>query len=159
MIMENIVAEEIKIICFYLENEQYGLEVEQVLGINPILLIMRVPGVPDFIEGIIKIKGKIIPVIDLRKRFEMVSENSGKEKIIIVKIGGILTGIIVGQVLGVRSASVQNVERPAPVLGQADFLKGVINMGEGVVFLLDLTRLLNREEAGTLSTVYNKVDS
>jgi purine-binding chemotaxis protein CheW len=147
---------EIKVLLFYLLDEQYGLDVSQVLGVNPMVEISRVPRAPHFVEGVIRIRGKIIPIIDLRKRFGMDRNDSDQNdsnkssKVIVVKSGGILTGLIVDGVSKVITISSQLIEPISPAFHHADFLKGVGKLEKQLLFFLDLEKLLSDKEMKTM---------
>lgn len=147
--------EEIKVVCFNLSDEEYALNVDHVLGVNPVMKITRVPGVPDFVEGVIKIKGHVIPLIDLRRRFGMEGLERGKKsRIIITRTGEMRIGIIVDNVTGVISAGLQQIEPPSGILNRAKFLKGVVNIGGRLLLMLDMDKLISQEENRTLADIH-----
>lgn len=147
-----------KVVCFNLASEEYGLDVTQVLGVNPIIEITHVPKAPEFVEGVIRIRGKVIPVIDLRKRLGMEKKEYGKKsRIIIAKVSGVRAGIIVDGASSVINIPTQNVEPPSEVLNHANLLKGVGNLEKKLLLLLDLDKILSPEETETLAGVHEKV--
>lgn len=148
---------DLKVVCFNLENEEYGVDVSQVLGVNPMIEITRVPKAPDFVEGVIRIREKVIPVIDLRKRFGMEKIEPGKKsRIIIVKVRGVRSGVIVDGASGVIGISGENIEPPSPILNHASFLKGVGKLEKRLVLLLDLDKIFSAEEAEGLAEVHKQ---
>lgn len=156
--VEEIVTKEMKVICFNLANEEFGLDVSQVLGVNPMMEIYHVPKAPDFVEGVVRIRNKVIPVIDLRKRLGIEKrEHSKKSRIIIAKLSGVRAGIIVDGVSSVIDIPSQNVEPPSSVLDHASLLKGVGKLEKRLLLLLDLDKILETEEAQILGEVHKEV--
>lgn len=149
-----------KAVCFNAGHEEFGLDVNQVLGINPMLEIMRVPRTPHFVEGVIRIKGKVIPVIDLRKRLGIEKrENRMSSRIVIAKVSGVRTGMIVDGVSGVIDIPAKNLEPPSKVINHTSVLKAVGNLEKRILLLLDMDKLLSRGEAKTLAGVHKLVES
>jgi len=162
MISAKRTTSEIKVLLFHLLDELYGLDVSQVLGVNPMVEISRVPRAPHFVEGVIRIRGKIIPIIDLRKRFGM-DRNDGDQsgynkstKVIVVKSGGILTGLIVDGVSKVITIPSQMIEPISPAFHHADFLKGVGKLEKQLLLFLDLEKLLSDKEMKTIARLPNE---
>lgn len=142
---------EVNFVCFNLAGEEYGLDLKQVLGVNRIMEISILPQGPDFIEGTINIRGKIIPVIDLRKRLGMdKKEYTKRSRIIISKLSGVRVGIIVDEVSKVLGIPTQMIEPPSSAQNQGRFLKGVGNLGKGLLLLLDLDKILSKKEIDDL---------
>lgn len=159
MAEEKGIEKGMKVVCFNLGNEEYGLDVNQVLGVNPMLEITHVPKAPGFVEGVIRIREKIIPVIDLRKQFGMEKkEYSKKTRIIVAKVGGVRVGIIVDGASEVISIPAQNMEPPSPVLNHHNLLKGVGRLEKKLLLLVDLDKILSMEEVETLAEVHKKVE-
>ncbi len=142
-----------KHMCFQLGNETYGLpilDVREIIGLMP---ITAVPRAPAFVRGVINLRGKVIPVIDLRLQFGMEPCPATDQTVVIVVQctveGRSLTmGLLVDRVLEVLSIGSDQVE-PPPSFGateSADFLMGVGKSGQRVVFLLDIARLLSARD-------------
>jgi purine-binding chemotaxis protein CheW len=139
-----------QLVSFILDKEEYGVEVLKVREIIRMPNITRVPNTPHYVEGVINLRGKVIPIISLRKRFSLdVSENDGRTRIIVMDMANELTGFIVdsvAEVIRITSGEIQ----PAPpvVTGSVDqeYLSGVINREDRLLVLLNLERLLSQEE-------------
>lgn len=158
MVEEKVVEKEIKVVCFNLANEEFGLDVSRVLGVNPMMEIYHVPKAPDFVEGVIRIRERVIPVIDLRKRLGMETiKYSRKARIVIAKVSGVRLGIIVDGISSVIDIPTQNVEPPSDVLDHASLLKGVGKLEKRLLLLLDLDKILEAEEVQTLAEVHKEV--
>ena len=154
---EKTIEKEKRFVCFNLLDEEYGLDVSHVLGINPMVEVVRVPKVPDFVEGIMRIRGTVLPVIDLRKRFGLPGNgHDGKSRIMVVRASGVLTGLIVDGVSKVIGIPVENIEPPSPVLKQAKFLSGVGRLDNGLLLILDANRILSTKEVRSLATTVNR---
>ncbi len=144
-----------KYMTFQLANEIYGLEILKVREIIGLMDITRVPRSADFIRGVINLRGKVIPVADLRLKFGMDACQATDQTVIIVVqclVGGrnLTMGILVDQVLEVLKIEPAQIEGP-PSLGEvateSQFVLGVGKAGERVVFLLDIARVLGNESA------------
>jgi len=142
-----------KHMCFQLGAENYGLpilDVREIIGLMP---ITAVPRAPSFVRGIINLRGKVIPVIDLRLQFGMEESPATDQTVIIVvqcSVDGLpLTmGLLVDRVLEVLAIGADQIEPPPSfgVANSAEFLLGVGKAGQRVVFLLDIARLLSARE-------------
>jgi purine-binding chemotaxis protein CheW len=139
-----------KYMSFKLADEIYGLEILKVREIIGLMDITRVPRTQEFVRGVINLRGKVIPVIDLRLKFGMPSAEATDQTVIIVvqcNVGDrLLTmGLLVDQVLEVLSIEGSAIEA-TPSLGDSSvdtsFILGVGKTGERVVFLLDIARVL-----------------
>jgi purine-binding chemotaxis protein CheW len=139
-----------KYMTFQLADEIYGLEILKVREIIGLMDITRVPRSAAFIRGVINLRGKVIPVVDLRLKFGMDACQATEQTVIIVvqyaAAGRNLTmGILVDQVLEVLQIEPAQIE-PAPAFGDAavetQFILGVGKAGERVVFLLDIGKVL-----------------
>lgn len=151
-----------KYMTFQLAKEEYGLEILKVREIIGLMEITRVPRTRDFIRGVINLRGKVIPVVDLRLKFGMAAcEPTDQTVIIVVQYsldGGrpLTMGILVDQVLEVLSIDGTHIE-PPPSLGSAsldsEFILGVGKHEKRIVFLLDIARVLSTAEATDVARV------
>lgn len=137
-----------KYLTFRIGPEAYGLEILKVREIIGLMAITAVPRTPDYIKGVVNLRGKVIPVIDLRTKFGMeLKESTDETCVIVVDIGDIEMGIIVdavSEVLEIGSADVEDV----PTFGSevnTDFILGMGKVGEKVIILLDISRVLGKE--------------
>ncbi len=146
-----------KYLTFTLEEEEYGigiLKVKEIIGMMP---VTSVPKTPDFVKGVINLRGKVIPVIDLRLKFSMESINyTDRTCIIVVEIDAnettILIGIVVDAVSEVINIKDDEVEE-TPQFGtrlNTEYIHGMAKMEGGVKILLDIDRVLNTEEIQAL---------
>jgi purine-binding chemotaxis protein CheW len=149
-----------KYMTFKLADEAYGLEIRKVLEIIGLMDITRVPRAEDFIRGVINLRGRVIPVVDLRLKFGMAAcEATDQTVIIVVQYtchGQQMTmGILVDQVLEVLPIEANQIE-PPPTFGttaiSTDFILGVGKADKRVIFLVDIGKVLNAKENDALAT-------
>jgi len=151
-----------QLVSFKLSNEEFGVKITQVQEINRLESITKVPNSPSFIEGVSNLRGNVIPVISLRKRFSMDNkESDDKTRLIIVDIQGNKTGLIVDSVSEVLRMPKKNIEITPPVISSsvdAEFMAGIgkLNDGKRMVILLNLQRLLSDTETKELESVKQK---
>lgn len=136
----------IKVIVFQLQDEDYGLPLEQVRSIERMQPITRVPGVAPFIKGVINLRGLVIPIIDLRLRLHMeAATDLDQTRMIIVRAQDKEVGLIVDRANDVVDVPLDSIE-PAPgsVGGQEDeYINGVVKVEKKLLMLLNLEYVLN----------------
>ena len=135
-----------QMVIFRLAREEYGLPITKVQEINRLVRATRLPQTPSFLEGIINLRGRIIPVIDLRKRFGLeIAEHTEDSRIIVVDVCGQTVGVIVDAVHEVVTLPETAIE-PAPPASSLDgrFLRGVGKREERLLLLLDIDRLFDQ---------------
>jgi purine-binding chemotaxis protein CheW len=146
-----------KYLTFTLANEEYGigiLKIKEIIGMMP---VTTVPQTPKFVKGVINLRGKVIPVIDLRLRFGMESiDYTERTCIIVVEIDGTLgtvqIGIVVDSVSEVLNIKGEDIE-DTPTFGtklDTNYILGMAKMEGGVKILLDIDRVLNNKEISVL---------
>ena len=147
-----------KYMTFQLAEEIYGLEILKVREIIGVMEITRVPRAPDFVRGVINLRGRVIPVVDLRTKFGMPQVAATEQTVIIVvqveAAGRTLTmGVLVDLVLEVLDIQAGAIE-PTPDLGAGtvdhEFILGVGKHGHKVVFLLDIAQVLSAADVSAL---------
>lgn len=147
---EYIVAQEGKYLTFALGKEEYGLEILQVREIIGMMHITVLPRVPGYVKGVINLRGKIIPVIELRLKFGMESIAYTSETcIIVLNLKDIMMGIIVDRVSEVVDILKDRIEQ-APHMGadiNTDFITGMGKVGDKVVILLNIEKILTADQA------------
>ncbi len=153
-------AEEIQLVVFTLRSGdnicEYGVPITQVQEINRLTKPTKLPQVPDFVEGIINLRGKIIPVIDLKKRFAMSgAEQTDDSRIIVVEVGGQTVGIVVDEVTEVLRLPVASIEPPPAIIGgiTAEYLTGVGKLDNRLLIMLDMTKILTETEKRELESL------
>jgi purine-binding chemotaxis protein CheW len=143
-----------KLVVFELNGEAYGVEVGVVQSIIPMQHISVVPGAPAFIEGVINLRGAVVPVVDLRTRFGLpLPASDRKSVIVIIELTGLQIGLIVDKVTDVIKMAQEVIESPSPLLTSVDtaYLHGIGKFKERLVILLNLTRVFSFEEQQALT--------
>ena len=146
-----------KYLTFVLNEEEYGIgiiKIKEIIGMMP---ITTVPQTPDFIKGVINLRGKVIPVVDLRLRFSMTSiDYNDRTCIIVVEIEGpagtVMIGIVVDAVSEVLNIKAEEIE-DTPTFGttlDTDYILGMAKMEGGVKILLDIDQVLSQDEVAVL---------
>lgn len=148
-----------KYLTFFLDEEQYGIDIAQVKEIIAVMKITSVPRTPKYVSGVINLRGTIIPIIDTRARFDMEIQEYGEQTaIIIVEIRQISIGFVVDQVEEVLSIDDSNIAEP-PKFGtniNTDFIKNMGRVGDNVIMNLDIEKLFESEEIAMLETMAKK---
>jgi purine-binding chemotaxis protein CheW len=137
-----------QVALFELGGETYGLDIGTVHEIIRMQPITRVPKAPFFVEGVINLRGKVIPVVDMRKRFALEkSDRTKNNRIVVVAINGTTIGIIVDAVTEVLRIPNAAVEPASSIItaGDTDYLQGIAKLGDRMVILLDLGKILSKD--------------
>jgi purine-binding chemotaxis protein CheW len=138
-------ANEGKYLTFALGKEEYGLEILKVKEIIGIMDITAVPQVPDYVKGVINLRGKVIPVISLRRKFGMEEIDYTDETcIIVMNLNEVLIGIIIDKVQEVLDIEQNNIEPPpsSGIAGKSEYILGMGKVGESVKILLNIDKIL-----------------
>lgn len=138
---------ELQIVGFRIGRETFGLPISIVREIVRVPEITSIPNAPDYIEGVINLRGRIIPVVDLRKRFGEVVINSDKRnRIIVVELESRNIGLIVNSASEVLKIPPSDIEAPHAVFqeGELNYITGVGKLRGRLVMLLDLGKILQR---------------
>ena len=127
-----------------LAEEEYAVDISQSKQIIKVSKITPVPNTPDYVRGVINLRGQIVPVIDLRKRFG-ITGTVEKERIITIEFDDILIGILVDEIKEVLWYDVEKELESAPDIDSSirqDYIKGVVKKGKRLIVLIDLEKLL-----------------
>lgn len=145
--MERVV-EEGKYLTFKLADEYYGLEILRVREIIGMMTVTHVPGTPEFIRGIINLRGKVIPVMDLRRKFGLQDvEHTALTCIVVVEVSGVQIGAIVDEVSEVLNIAGKDIEEP-PNFGNGvdtSFIIGIGKVKDRVMILLDTEKVISHD--------------
>ena len=147
---------ELQVVGFRIGRETFGLPISIVREIVRVPEITFVPNAPDYIEGVINLRGRIIPIVDLRKRFgERVFEPSKKNRIVVVELETRAIGLIVNSASEVLRIPPSEIEEPHNVFkeGELNYITGVGKLNGRLVILLDLNRILERGELQRIDDV------
>jgi purine-binding chemotaxis protein CheW len=150
-------GELIQLVSFHVGGEEFGLDILRVQEIIRIQSLTRVPNSPDFVDGVINLRGKIIPVIALRKRFGLPEQAHDKQtRIVVVEVNGNVLGFIVDSVSEVLRIPAGTVE-PPPRLGKVEreYVSGVGKLDDRLLILLDVDRLMSESDQSMIQEVAN----
>lgn len=151
-----------QLVLFDLMNEHYGIEIATVDGIIKMQEVVSVPHAPAFVEGVTNLRGSVLPVIDLRKRFGMPpSEATNDTRIVVVNIEGTRkVGMIVDAVTEVLTIPEDSIEPTPPIVSTIDssFIIGIAKVDDRLVILLDLASVLNEKEKSSLKSLPESVE-
>ncbi len=140
---------ELHVVGFRIGRETFAVPIELVHEIVRVPDITAVPDAPDFVEGVINLRGKIISIVDLRKRFgETAIKSSKKNRILVAEVGGKMVGLIVDAASEVLKIPPADVEPPPNVFaeGELNYITGVGKLNGRLIMLVDLEQILQRGE-------------
>lgn len=136
-------GEEQQVVIFQLNDQQYALPIQETQEIIRMTGITRVPNTKNYVEGIINLRGSIVPVINLNRRLDLpLQDYTDATRIIVVEYEGQKVGIIVDNVLEVGRYTAAEMEPPAETGDNTDYLRGIIKKGDRLWLLLNLGRIL-----------------
>jgi purine-binding chemotaxis protein CheW len=148
-------SETIQVVSFKIGSEEYGVDIAQVQEINRMVAITHVPRAPHFMEGVINLRGQLIPIIDLRTRFGMPrAEHTKNTRIVVTEVGPTRVGMVVDSVSEVLRLATDQIE-PAPemITGvDTEYIRGVGKIEDRLIILLDLARIISAGERRELET-------
>jgi len=132
-------------VVFRLENEEYGIDILRVKEIKEMMRITRVPKASHFVRGVINLRGEVLPVIDLRKKFNLPEgKESDSTRIIIVSVDDITVGLVVDTSSEVIEISSDSIEEAPDGVGSVDqgIIYGIGKVGERLIILLDIVKII-----------------
>ncbi len=135
----------LQLVSFTLKDEEYAVDILNVQEINRITEITQVPNSPDYVEGVINLRGKVMPVINLRKKFGIEEKETDEtSRIIIMDIRGVTNGLIVDSVSEVLRIPADTVEPPPQMSSglNSRFIKGIAKLENRLIILIDINRLI-----------------
>jgi purine-binding chemotaxis protein CheW len=147
---------ETQLVVFVLENEEFACNISDVREVLKMVRVTPLPRSIDFVEGVINLRGEVIPVIDLRKRFNLDDvERTDDSRIIIVEVESRMVGLIVDSVSEVIRMVNENIQdSPDQVAGRhTDLIMGVGKLGERLLIILNLGKILSTEEQIALDDI------
>lgn len=146
----------IQLVTFKIAEEEFGVDILRVQEIIRMMPITKVPNAPNFVEGVINLRGSVIPIIDMRKRFGMsANAHDAQTRITVMDLQGQVVGFVVDAVREVLRIKESTIEPPPAVVAGigSEYLKGVGKLDDRLLILLDLDKLLSEAEMGALATV------
>lgn len=147
---EESMSELIQLVSFNLEREEYGVDVLKVIEIIRMSNITRVPNTTHYVEGVLNLRGKVIPIISMRRKFNLPDAESDKQtRIMVMDVEGQLMGFIVDAVSEVIRISQGEIQPPPTAVASGidqECLAGVVNQPERLLMLLELEKLISQDE-------------
>ena len=153
---EKVVIAEKQLVVFTLASESYAVDINMVKEIIQMQPITRVPGTPLSVEGVINLRGSVIPIVDLRKRFQLTSIDRTKEtRIVVVSCKGSEVGVVVDSVAEVLRIPVDSIEAASSVFTDEhlEHLLGIVKLANRLVILLDMDQVLSKQEIAAISSL------
>jgi|ERR1043165_6232386 purine-binding chemotaxis protein CheW len=152
-------ADDLHLVTFRVGTEMFGVPISAVQEIVRVPAIARIPQSPDFVEGVINLRGRIITVVDMRKRLSKRSvetmtaeERDRKNRILVVETDGKLVGVVVDEVTEVLKLAEERVEPAPPMVAGLDnqYIKGVGKLEDCLLILMDIEKILNTEQLAAI---------
>jgi purine-binding chemotaxis protein CheW len=153
--VEKVVIAEKQLVVFNLDEESYAVDINMVREIIQLQPVTRVPGTPNSVEGVINLRGSVIPIVDLRKRFQLKPIEHNKEsRIVVVACHGAEVGVIVDSVAEVLRIPVDSIEPSSSVFSEEhlEHLLGIVKLSGRLVILLDMDQVLSKQEIAAINT-------
>jgi len=146
----------LQLVSFEVGKELFAAPITKIQEIIRPTAIVKIPKSPDFVEGVINLRGKIIPVVDLKKRFAMPSTGeTAKARIVVAELAGLTVGLMVDAVCEVLRADNSSFEETPSIVSTVNekFIHGIVKQEEQMLIVLDLDKLLSSDETEVLKTV------
>ena len=146
-------SDELQLVSFNIGTEEFGVDILKVQEINRMVEITKVPQAPHYVEGVINLRGKVIPIVDLRKRFGLeLKEHDKNTRIVVVDIGGNIMGMIVDSVSEVLRLPANTVEPPPEIVTgiNSEYIKGVAKLDNRLLIFLDLSKVIDVTEMSNI---------
>lgn len=149
----------VRLLSFILAEKEYAISIESVREVRRIKGVTPVPQALDFIEGVVSLRGKVVPIVNLRKKLGFpTTATSVFSKVIITEAHNHTLGIIVDNIIGVISLEESNVEPPDELLNRAEYLIGVGKVNKRLVLIVDIEKLLSGAERSGIAEIHKKVE-
>jgi len=143
------VDELLQLVSFNIGSEEFGVDILKVQEINRMVEITKVPQAPHYVEGVINLRGKVIPIVDLRKRFNLeLKEYDKNTRIVVVDINGNILGMVVDSVSEVLRLPANTIEPPPEIVTgiNSEYIKGVAKLEDRLLIFLDLSKVIDLSE-------------
>ncbi|MBF0482879.1 MAG: purine-binding chemotaxis protein CheW [Desulfovibrionaceae bacterium] len=146
----------LQLVTFNISQEEFGVDILKVQEIIRTMEITKVPRAPQFVEGVINLRGKVIPIVDLRGRFGMDPRNHDSQtRIIVVELNAMIVGFVVDAVSEVLRIPADTVVPPPSIVAGIDseYISGIGKLEDRLLILIDLEKLLSAEEHEAIAGV------
>lgn len=148
-----------KFIVFLLENQKYCINLTTVKSIEEVYSLVTLPIAPDFIKGILNLRGNVIPVYDLKKRFNYYSDSeSNEKKLLVIQVSDITIAFEVDSVIGIETVSDVDVkEVPSVIINdETKYIDSIVNFDNNIVVSISVNNLLSESEIGSLNDMIDE---
>ena len=152
--ISKVESDELQLVSFNIGTEEFGVDILKVQEINRMVEITKVPQAPTYVEGVINLRGKVIPIVDLRMRFNLeLKEHDKNTRIVVVDIGGNIMGMIVDSVSEVLRLPASTIEPPPEIVTgvNSEYIKGVAKLEDRLLIFLDLSRVIDVSEIAAMA--------
>ena len=147
------------LLCFSLADKEYAVDIFGVREVRRIRQVTPVPKSLDFIEGVVSLRGRVIPIVNLRKKLSLpFPEKASLNRVLITESNNHMLGIAVDSVIGVLKIDEANIEPPDEVLKKAEYLIGVGKIGKRLILIADIEKLLSGEEKTGIGEIHKHVE-
>jgi purine-binding chemotaxis protein CheW len=146
-----------KVVIFSVAGKDYGAPIGQIVEVLRMRTITPVPDTAPFIEGVICLRGTVLPLINLRKKLELENHPPESGRILLANLHDLRIGILVERVREVAAIPDNAITQPDPMLQSADYLQGVAKWKGGLILLIDLELLVRNDDHADLQSVQHKV--
>jgi purine-binding chemotaxis protein CheW len=146
----------LQLVSFKIGDEEFGVDILKVQEINRMVEVTRVPNAPEYVDGVINLRGKVIPIVDLRRRLGMPRKEHSKDtRIVVVELNGKITGFVVDAVSEVLRIPRSVTEPPPSIVAgiEAEYITAVGKLEDRLLILLDLERIFSAQETQQLKAV------
>ncbi|MDM0007941.1 chemotaxis protein CheW [Variovorax sp. J22G73] len=146
----------LEVVTFKLGEEEYGIDIQKVQELRGYDAVTRIANAPDYIKGVVNLRGIIVPIIDMRIKFKLGDPTYDQFTVVIVlNIGGRVVGMVVDSVSDVITLTAEQI-KPAPEMGSvldADYLIGLGTLDERMLILVDIDRLMSSDDMGVIAKI------
>ncbi|MCX5665653.1 MAG: chemotaxis protein CheW [Candidatus Omnitrophica bacterium] len=147
------------LLCFNLADKEYAVGIESVREVRRIKQVTPIPKALDFIEGVVSLRGRVVPIINLRKKLGLQSAKSASfNRVLITESNNHVLGIAVDSVLGVTAIDKANIEPPDEILKKCEYLTGVGKVAKRLILIIDIEKLLSGEEKSGILEVHKMIE-
>ncbi len=147
-----------QLLCFELADKEYAVNVDSVREVRRIKGIVPIPKSMEFVEGVVSLRGRVVPIINLRKKLGLPVKDSSLNRVIITESNGHIFGLAVDNVIGVINLDESNIEPPDEILKKAEYLMGVGKVGKRLILIADIKKILSGEDKTGLEALHKKIE-
>jgi len=147
------------LLCFNLADKEYAVGIENVREVRRIRQVTPIPKALDFIDGVVSLRGRVVPIINLRKKLGLPAGASPSfNRVLITESNNHMFGVAVDEVVGVISIDKTDIEPPDEILKKCEYLTGLGKIDRRLILIIDIEKLLSGEDKAGLLEVHEKVE-